>query len=97
MVISRLRKDRLQPLIDDQSSVEAKNCTSCTRDYPEDDLCSMMLSDLFIFFQNVNTSLLQVAMLGKNLSHLTSGGGEDGESGCFSSFSLLLSQSQTFS
>ena len=28
MVISRLRKDRLQPLIDDQSSVEAKNCTS---------------------------------------------------------------------
>ena len=55
-----------------------------------------MLSDLFIFFQNVNTSLLQVAMLGKNLSHLTSGGGEDGESGCFSTFSLLLSQSQTF-
>ena len=48
------------------------------------------------FFQNVNTSLLQVAMLGKNLSHLTSGGGEDGESGCFSTFSLLLSQSQTF-
>ena len=45
-----------------------------------------MLSDLFIFFQNVNTSLLQVAMLGKNLSHLTSGGGEDGESGCFSTF-----------
>ena len=28
MVISRLRKDLLQPLIDDQSSVEAKNCTS---------------------------------------------------------------------
>ena len=55
-----------------------------------------MLSDLFIFFRNVNTSLLQVAMLGKNLSHLTSGGGEDGESGCFSTFSLLLSQSQTF-
>ena len=55
-----------------------------------------MPSDLFIFFQNVNTSLLQVAMLGKNLSHLTSGGGEDGESGCFSTFSLLLSQSQTF-
>ena len=55
-----------------------------------------MLSDLFIFFQNVNTSLLQVAMLGKNLSHLTSGGGEDGESGCFSTFSLLLSQSQIF-
>ena len=48
------------------------------------------------FFQNVNTSLLQVAMLGKNLSHLTSGGGEDGESGRFSTFSSVLSQSQTF-